>query len=178
MVLIFSRDFFQAPRPMGGATRVHKHNFSIKVVSIHAPHAGRDMLCKGELEIQHEFQSTRPMRGATNGVVLNAEDKEFQSTRPMRGATCLPAVRTFLLSSFNPRAPCGARRCALRGSLLGGGFQSTRPMRGATADPRPAHQLTDVSIHAPHAGRDTATGGNVETMAVSIHAPHAGRDTC
>ena len=35
-----------------------------------------------------EFQSTRPMRGATCGANLPpVSGKEFQSTRPMRGAT-------------------------------------------------------------------------------------------
>ena len=57
-----------------------------------------------------EFQSTRPLRGAT----LNANSYawsliEFQSTRPLRGAT----------------VGVGSRRSV---SI----FQSTRPLRGAT----------------------------------------------
>ena len=34
-----------------------------------------------------------------------------------------------------------------------------------------------ISIHAPHAGRDVLANQNIKpTAAISIHAPHAGRD--
>ena len=78
-------------------------------------------------------------------------------------------------------------------------FQSTRPARGATGKLLELHALTDVSIHAPRAGRDqqkthwitfiklfqstrpargaTIGGENsAEASVVSIHAPRAGRD--
>ena len=57
-------------------------------------------------------------------------------------------------SGFNPRAPCGAR-------------------------PGLCYILNDrhnVSIHAPHAGRDAALIETRRAEWVSIHAPHAGRD--
>ena len=81
--------------------------------------------------------------------------------------------------NFNPRAPCGARLCS-------------RMMAG-----RP--QKINISIHAPHAGRDLA-GSSVPPRVhhfnprapcgarpalfapvdggkrISIHAPHTGRD--
>ena len=49
-------------------------------------------------------------------------------------------------------------------------------MRGATRDTRRDIVLDDVSIHAPHAGRDVRFKHRVELCIVSIHAPHAGRD--
>ena len=55
----------------------------------------------------------------------------FQSTRPMRGAT-------FIFFSEEVTE----------------WFQSTRPMRGATLSEEYVQELIDVSIHAPHAGRD------------------------
>ena len=71
------------------------------------------------------------------GVRLDADkrfvlDHEFQSTHPMRGATSSPSCRLRLRAHFNPRTPCGVRR---RPSLLLAQpfqFQSTHPMRGAT----------------------------------------------
>ena len=36
---------------------------------------------------------------------------------------------------------------------------------------------TKVSIHAPHAGRDGHWISDLGTSLVSIHAPHAGRDS-
>ena len=56
-------------------------------------------------------------------------------------------------------------------------FQSTRPMRGATLCDLSDGAAAGVSIHAPHAGRDSGSGDALVAMAVSIHAPHAGRDT-
>ena len=108
-------------------------------------------------------------------------------------AWCRPA-------SFNPRAPCGARRGGGDGRAGRTKFQSTRPVRGATAAhaghvlvhevsihapragrDRPgatAHRLRDVSIHAPRAGRDVADVGlPPRAILVSIHAPRAGRDS-
>ena len=167
---------FQSTRPMRGATqsvlflclklsvsihaphagRDRRQGESVHdraVVSIHAPHAGRDVCLQLQeryspcfnprapcgarravavlIRLTHEFQSTRPMRGATDNPTLPRAAREFQSTRPMRGAT--PVT-----SRYNN----------------GAGFQSTRPMRGATPGIwSPAH-TREVSIHAPHAGRD------------------------
>ena len=77
----------------------------------------------------------------------------FQSTRPMRGAT---------KSHFLP--------------LHRGWFQSTRPMRGATMNKLFVLITVNVSIHAPHAGRDRIIFIYQKLYYVSIHAPHAGRD--
>ena len=56
---------------------------------------------------------------------------------------------------FNPRAPCGARR-------------QQQPL---------AYTQTQISTHAPLAGRDSDTGreGIMEEK-ISTHAPLAGRD--
>ena len=78
-------------------------------ISIHAPHAGRDAMYSprclrrknfnprapcgarltGDLKMALDgvFQSTRPMRGATDSAKASADAAAFQSTRPMRGAT-------------------------------------------------------------------------------------------
>ena len=50
-------------------------------------------------------------------------------------------------------------------------------MRGATCLRDTLHERCNISIHAPHAGRD----GNIlrivaDDIGISIHAPHAGRD--
>ena len=56
-------------------------------ISIHAPHAGRDEKSKQDQRIYKKFQSTRPMRGATDQTFAENPRLIFQSTRPMRGAT-------------------------------------------------------------------------------------------
>ena len=100
-------------------------------ISIHAPHAGRDLLkliksitsqnfnprapC-GARHAQglcpcapNRFQSTRPMRGATIVLYKFLFVNRFQSTRPMRGATLTNSPLLPSKIYFNPRAPCGAR---------------------------------------------------------------------
>ena len=147
-----------------------------------------------------EFQSTRPVRGATvpresvggrGQVSIHAPRTgrdafldsgrrtrfRFQSTRPVRGATRAPTSRACTSTGFNPRAPYGARPAALEAAL----------------------QADEVSIHAPRTGRDDvrryhpgecarfqsprpvrgATGGRAllpVSHMVSIHAPRTGRD--
>jgi len=39
----------------------------VEIVSIHAPHAGRDAALTENTPAKHVFQSTRPTRGATWG---------------------------------------------------------------------------------------------------------------
>ena len=80
-----------------------------------------------------EFQSTRPVRGATRCGLLFYRLLIFQSTRPVRGATFSEAA---IVPTF--------------------GFQSTRPVRGATKPLDPADLRFYISIHAPRAGRDRA----------------------
>mgnify|MGYP001685495317 CR=1 FL=1 len=151
-VMIYDKPF-QSTRPMRGATqrgtlrrchaRVSIHaphagrdcspqpSSTASVVSIHAPHAGRDLRHFPTPQGSDQFQSTRPMRGATLNWSLELYQQAFQSTRPMRGAT--------------------------KGKWAG------KP-------------VLLVSIHAPHAGRDTRLAIHGGTRSVSIHAPHAGRD--
>ena len=77
---------------------------------------------------------------------------------PHAGRDYLSWKRFPVRSSFNPRAPCGARRhhSALASSVTV--FQSTRPMRGATWYGSASLCSFQVSIHAPHAGRDSSRG--------------------
>ena len=123
------------------------------------------------------FQSTRPIRGATNIQIIGINNisisihaphtgrdlllkwlvvvtTRFQSTRPIRGAT--PWFCRLVPSAlyFNPRAPYGAR-----------------PKRYRTN-----YHPHNISIHAPHTGRDPAQKHKRRGPQISIHAPHTGRD--
>ena len=141
---------------MRGATPAEPASDVSVEISIHAPHAGRDVL---RLRLW---------------LLL----KIFQSTRPMRGATFWQRCYASCWFYFNPRAPCGARRGSA-GILFPGSrrFQSTRPMRGATCTSADHWRATNISIHAPHAGRDRAELLHIaHKVSISIHAPHAGRD--
>ena len=49
-------------------------------------------------------------------------------------------------------------------------------MRGATTSLIEPDRLAVISIHAPHAGRDSKAVKEAMETWISIHAPHAGRD--
>ena len=124
---------------------------------------------------------------------------EFQSTRPVRGATLERQILedAFTISIHAPRAgrDCSALQPCLKNQL----FQSTRPVRGATQHPSELQEIHWISIHAPRAGRDP-NGSKIifkgmefqstrpvrgatflhfqqhHQVPISIHAPRAGRD--
>ena len=191
---------FQSTRPMRGATLKYAIPALAIGISIHAPHAGRDILppsaiwsfprnfnprapCGARLHevskyvIPHVFQSTRPMRGATNVTLFAPCATIYFNPRAPCGARLLLASpvlsslpisihaphagrdssrrrRCRRLRDFNPRAPCGARRKEIDMQKINLKFQSTRPMRGATRGTRSCDSPSAISIHAPHAGRD------------------------
>ena len=148
------QNIFQSTRPMRGATRG-------SVVPIPAV----------------QFQSTRPMRGATSpwGRVRPCQT-DFNPRAPCGArpdeASSAPPGRSISIHAphagrdvrrrcgrawrrnFNPRAPCGARLVYANISVKSREFQSTRPMRGATGGRETFAVRQNISIHAPHAGRD------------------------
>ena len=145
-------------------------------ISIHAPLAGCDgaaltssmssgnfnprtpcgvrRLCHAPCEGAHLFQSTHPLRGATEAGPIGPIPVEFQSTHPLRGATFSSSQKRASIlisihaplagcdrptsrpscwrSYFNPRTPCGVRPFLLLGGSDVLSFQSTHPLRGAT----------------------------------------------
>ena len=145
---------FQSTRPVRGATVAQIRLEAIDHISIHAPRAGRDRRgtagrciypyfnprapCGARRMRDRtptralEFQSTRPVRGATPDDGAELRYNQFQSTRPVRGATPIRIRRAKPWTYFNPRAPCGARPKGLGKAPILNEFQSTRPVRGAT----------------------------------------------
>ena len=128
--------FISIHAPHTGRDASSASPYIILTISIHAPHTGRDLDEINAQSLALEFQSTRPIRGATN-------------TTSRRITKCL---------NFNPRAPYGARRTygprMVRADpisihaphtgrdfftaafhTVGMKFQSTRPIRGATRCP-------------------------------------------
>ena len=146
-------------------------------ISIHAPHTGRDCRGAGAVRRTSHFNPRAPYGARQKGIFIRPVTPVFQSTRPIRGAT-RRAYRSFCgTPHFNPRAPYGARQKGIfirpvtpvfqstrpiRGAtLIGNGrdhrmqkFQSTRPIRGATMTAAEIDALEQISIHAPHTGRD------------------------
>ena len=79
-----------------------------------------------------KFQSTLPVRGATDVQYSISSDGTFQSTLPVRGATT-----NVFRDMWNDIK-----------------FQSTLPVRGATYYAGADDHLRAISIHAPREGSD------------------------
>ena len=148
-----------------------------KNISIHAPHTGRDLKAIGKLRGTNEFQSTRPIRGATgtgeggtpcNAISIHAPhtgrdeidhvaalgDHGISIHAPHTGRDQYTDGALGTRTSFQSTRPIRGATLELVLKLLTSGFQSTRPIRGATAPRAGAAAAAAISIHAPHTGRD------------------------
>ena len=147
-------DRFQSTRPMRGATDRRPRTADRVSISIHAPHAGRDNLRMRSTVPNQHFNPRAPCGARRNSCILSKISHHFNPRAPCGARrTPISSIRR-RESDFNPRAPCGARHKEMRG-IINGLF---------------------ISIHAPHAGRDARCKSNTHRINISIHAPHAGRD--
>ena len=125
----------------------------------------------------HEFQSTRPVWGATQSVRRKRSIRKnfnprapcgarpvrfktglvmdvFQSTRPVWGATMTKDMSDPRYQFQSTRPVWGATGCCVLACGMDGLFQSTRPVWGATDGESYGRSFVDISIHAPRVGRD------------------------
>ena len=125
---------FQSTRPMRGATVPPGYGPTDVLVSIHAPHAGRDLLMGCKTRQWGCFNPRAPC-GARQGLTARKHlSQQVSIHAPHAGRDTDHRADLYRSQRFNPRAPCGARRSARGGR----------------------HYRRRVSIHAPHAGRDAA----------------------
>ena len=92
------------------------------------------------------------------------------------GARRVLTARMRHSSRFNPRAPCGARLGVDDALLDLGEFQSTRPVRGATPLNELLWRRAGFQSTRPVRGATPLRAPQVQGSCVSIHAPRAGRD--
>ena len=104
-----------------------------------------------------EFQSTRPLRGATRPALHARRDLQYFNPRAPCGARPEnDRRREAVTRDFNPRAPCGARPCGRPSCRAVRYFNPRAPCGARHAAGLGAVQKDDISIHAPLAGRDTS----------------------
>ena len=160
---------------------------------------GARLVLVGTAYLAWSFQSTRPMRGATEHPESQRQFQPFQSTRPMRGATySWPEWRALRLISihaphagrdgliltdwmwseyFNPRAPCGARPAVLLPHPPGSpDFNPRAPCGARHSSGKPLYSRWNFNPRAPCGARPHHRAALRPDADISIHAPHAGRD--
>ena len=177
MSLASANALFQSTRPVRGATQHGEVTWRLRLVSIHAPRAGRDPRRGGRSDGALRFQSTRPVRGATQVPVPRLGQRPVSIHAPRAGRDSPRKSFLFAEGSFNPRAPCGARHRDLARAAGVDEFQSTRPVRGATpGGPRRRRGRRGFNPRAPCGARRTRKQETTICCTVSIPAPRAGRD--
>ena len=145
---------FNPRAPCGARQGDHLGGTPLRAISIHAPRAGRDLAQNGTNMAIMQFQSTRPMRGATRSILRSSSRPINFNPRAPCGARPRSWTSMTRRCDFNPRAPCGARQLIRFPDRYPNAFQSTRPMRGATGGvPAAAHLRPDFNPRAPCGAR-------------------------
>ena len=128
------RPYFNPRAPYGARLRRQRRGAGGDRISIHAPHTGRDLRTTSSGGFALSFQSTRPIRGATNHVVAVLPVHPISIHAPHTGRD--PALRQRFgpVSAISIHAPHTGRDCRpAQRNPSEPTFQSTRPIRGATA---------------------------------------------
>ena len=146
--------------------------------SHYAPLRGATVVTRTVTEGAAEFQSTRPLRGATKSFCRTPLWRTYFNPRAPRGAR---RYRLRMdkgdLDDFNPRAPRGARLTFAMAMCRRKKFQSTRPARGATrCQPTYIRHLLYFNPRAPRGARRSGARDAPDRHFISIHAPREGRD--
>ena len=141
--------------PLAGCDYFFSQTFDIDKISIHAPLAGCDQGIFSLMPCFMQFQSTHPLRGATEeartatrtytdfnprtpcGVrhasnTPNPQSMTISIHAPLAGCDILGLPNNLSWPNFNPRTPCGVRLLIARRINKPIAFQSTHPLRGAT----------------------------------------------
>ena len=165
------------PRTPCGVRRVHCWPEAPEEVfqSTH-PLRGATEDVNNSIPNRHKFQSTHPLRGATREQVFQVCTKLFQSTHPLRGATrSTQCDRLFIgISIHAPLAGCDGIRGRKRRRRRNFNPRTPCGVRPGWGNGRGMRY--PISIHAPLAGCDTMQKTGQKLFRISIHAPLAGCD--
>ena len=146
-------------------------------ISIHAPHTGRDGWAIRCSSRRRNFNPRAPY-GAR--LCMSRPVKpilEFQSTRPIRGATCTRPSRWPGSDNFNPRAPYGARRPPAPPAGYSRHFNPRAPYGARLADkiPNLRHHV-NFNPRAPYGARPmTPSAVTLRLLHFNPRAPYGAR---
>ena len=142
-----------------------------------APYGARRTRARSPCRCPWHFNPRAPYgaRRETSSAARK-QTTEFQSTRPIRGATPNYQTDDSEEQHFNPRAPYGARRGRGVFCCDAGGISIHAPHTGRDKNDRQGYGNSGISIHAPHTGRDASTGSTSSlTPYFNPRAPYGAR---
>ncbi len=169
---------FQSTLPVRGATLTDVNDALNLIISIHAPRAGSDASAAARREaVLISIHAPRAGSDACNLLFRQPIHHHFNPRSPCGERRCASLGFPWLLH-FNPRSPCGERRGGYSPPRSRQHFNPRSPC-GERRDYRFRTSVRLISIHAPRAGSDFAASGMLHSVVwISIHAPRAGSDTC
>ena len=126
-------------------------------ISIHAAREGGDDDGYAKDIAQGVFQSTPPVKAATDYRMRNGLSLEFQSTPPVKAATIHGTCQSTEVPSFQSTPPVKAATNSRHMSTPFLLFQSTPPVKAATERNEEHQPEGDISIHAAREGGDPAS---------------------
>ena len=170
------QSIFQSTLPMRGETIYCRASQFYPVISIHSPHAGRDLSIARMFCGIRNFNPLSPCGERQRWIRSVSASVYFNPLSPCGERPAPSNACYFRIVNFNPLSPCGERRLEPLPVVFQLLFQSTLPMRGETTTFSPWSRHTRISIHSPHAGRDQTASAKADSITISIHSPHAGRD--
>jgi len=152
----FIISIFQPTLPIRGETFYLTHLLSLRTISTHSPHPGRDNDLWVSVGMRSDFNPLSPSGERPSWKSTTATINKFQPTLPIRGETLLHPQPHSQHRYFNPLSPSGERLILFL----------------------PIIQPLAISTHSPHPGRDPlAKYSTKELIAISTHSPHPGRDS-
>ena len=150
---------------------------ALHLISTHAPLAGRDRNDRESSGGGYGISTHAPLAGRDFSSLRHHLSRHHFNPRAPCGARPSSSLVATNDSNFNPRAPCGARRKLNQKTKEKNQFQPTRPLRGATS--KPSTRSRTGLIFQPTRPLRGATELGVITppkTQISTHAPLAGRD--
>ena len=167
---------FQSTPPVKAATIVRRFQVAASVISIHAAREGGD----GDIVIAFDRYSISIHAAREGGDVCGLSDyiayMIFQSTPPVKAATNTDFILDHLKDISIHAAREGGDRTFPRGAIAYGISIHAAREGGDRAAGRTAMLFCRISIHAAREGGDAASGRGLAANLISIHAAREGGD--
>ena len=118
--------------PLAGSDVMLEPSAVNHYISIHAPLAGSDPVVSVRFLHSRKFQSTLPLRGATQAICFSDPLSGISIHAPLAGSDILEDVKVVVVPISIHAPLAGSDPCRRSGIMRGVTFQSTLPLRGAT----------------------------------------------
>ena len=170
-------DDFNPRSPCGERRQRSYSSLAPRLISIHAPRAGSDVRLYRDDGGKVTFQSTLPVRGATNPLSILISHFWISIHAPRAGSDVLRIIPFLASSAFQSTLPVRGATVVISVSRAPNEFQSTLPVRGATRSGRISMQTKSYfNPRSPCGERLLFLQITAILSGISIHAPRAGSD--